>query len=307
MTDAPALFHIGYVKTATTFLQQAVFCDPAFGMGLPGGATGRGLLAAQVLINDDYLFDPAAAGAALAAAEAPLRAAGLLPVWSEEVVLGNPIGGIAYGRPVLEKIAAAVPGAKLMITIREQKSFALSAWLEHIEHHGLLGLSDFIGTGTEAPGFLPRLRPDFLFYDRAIGWCMERFGAENVLVLPIEALKRDRSGYFERLAAFTGCPIDPSAVPAAAANPARGAASLALKRLLNRLTVRSPLSGRPSRAIRGVNRTLRALDRAVPAALDTALKTRWQAQIDARYGTMFAESNARSSALIGQDLAALGY
>jgi len=56
-----------------------------------------------------------------------------------------------------------------------------------------------------------------------------------------------------------------------------------------------------------MNRALRGLDRIIPATLDATLKARWQAQIEARYGTMFAESNARSSALIGQDLAALGY
>lgn len=103
-----------------------------------------------------------------------------------------------------------------MIGIREQKATALSSFREYIFLGGTLSLEEFIGTGHEALSFTPILREDFLAYDLVVDYYQQLFGAENVLVLPIEQLQKDRAGYIQTIFDFCGCcgrltaPAEPS-------------------------------------------------------------------------------------------------
>src|SRR5690606_25747219 len=100
------------------------------------------------------------------------------------------------------RIAALPIGKKVLITVREQRSFALSAYREYIAQGGANPLRDFIGTGQEPESFTPILRPEFLMYDRVVAHCQTLFGDENLLVLPYELLRRDPPAYLARLRDF---------------------------------------------------------------------------------------------------------
>jgi len=85
MTDAaaPLIFHIGYPKTATAILQHQIFSNPALGLALGGGNLSRAHLFDKLVLDDGYQFDAAATAQILRDLEAPQRAAGLTPIWSD--------------------------------------------------------------------------------------------------------------------------------------------------------------------------------------------------------------------------------
>jgi hypothetical protein len=304
--DRPWIFHVGYVKTATTFLQRQVFGRAEFGLGLPGERDHRGFLVGRIVMDDGYALDPEATQAAFRRAAAPLEARGLTPVWSEETLLGDPGSRRYDGFANAEKLARCFPDARILITIREQRAMALSVYKEYLKGSGVLDPVSFFGRGGEAAGYGPVLRPDFLAYDRAVAFWQARFGAANVLVLPQEMLRRDPQTYLSRLFAFLGQP--PAAVDVEAEhNTALGGAVLGFKRRVNRLFVRSPLARDKGPVIGTLDRVFRGLDRVLPAALDRRIDRRLRERVEARYRGVHAEGNRRLAALTGLPLDTLGY
>jgi hypothetical protein len=300
------VFHIGYVKTATTFLQRHVFSRADLGMALAGGPHSRGHVVAEVILADDYIFDPAALAARFAELEAPQRAQGLLPIWSEEVLLGDPFAGRYDGPANLRRLHAAFPRARILITIREQRAMALSMLREYAKQGSTAPPVDVIGTGHEDPAFRPLLRPDFLRLERAVGFCRDTFGPDRVLVLPQEMLRSDPGNYFDRLGRFLDLPLVPPKT-AGGDNVGRGLATAAFNRGLNRLVRRSPLRREAGLAWRAKDRAVRLFDRAVPQVLDARIEARLRAMIEDRYRGEFAAGNRVLAEITGLDLGSHGY
>ncbi len=86
----PVLLHVGFIKTATTFLQQQVFTGSDGGLELAAGKRTRAQMVEEILLGDDYSFDAQAVRARLEIFASEVRSRGNLPVWSEEMLLGNP-------------------------------------------------------------------------------------------------------------------------------------------------------------------------------------------------------------------------
>jgi len=303
--EGPTLFHVGYLKTASTYLQHAVFTNPAFGCALVGGRENRGHIMEWFRTSDAYLFDPTAVAREMARLEAPVRAQGLIPVWSEETLLGDPIKRCYHGAWMLEKLAAIGRPLRILFTIREQKALALSAYREFLKLNRN-GLTDFIGTGREPRSHRPILHPEFLCFDIAVVRWRNAFRPENVLVLPKEMLDRDKEAYLGRLAAFLGRDGAHPA-PTQSFNVGLGGAALVASRGLNALVVRSPLHSRRSLVERAAGRLKRSIDRLSPHALDTAIERRWKADIATRFAGLYEGPNSRLAEITGLDLAALGY
>jgi len=302
----PSIFHVGYIKTGTTYLQDEVFSKPTLGMSLAGGAMSRAHLIDWFVVNDDYLYDPDAVRAKLTGLERDARATGLAPVWSDETLIGNPLMRSYHGTVVMRKIAALGIPAKVIVTVREQRAFVLSAYREFVKHGETQSLESFIGTGREGKSYTPIMREDFLNFDIVVQAWMEAFGADNVLVLPQELLRDDRDAYLERLGWLLGGGRRLEAADVHR-NKGAGATSLLARVWLNRFYVRTPLTQRRSFAEKAVHKIGRAVDRLAPRRLDRLLERRLSATVAARYGGRFDESNRRLEALTGLNLRALGY
>lgn len=301
----PALFHVGYVKTATSYLQAAIFSNPEFGMKLSGGDENRSYIMQWFKTDDQYLFDPVAISEKMDLLEKPIRELGLVPVWSEETLLGNPMKRQYDGARVLDQLRSLNRPFKVFITIRRQPDLCLSAYREYlkINRHSL---RDFIGTGHEPRSYRPILDPEFLRFDVAVGRWMDAFGPENILVLPHEFLKSNPDGYVRRLADFVGVSQSP-APPAQAHNVGQGGVALVAARFLNAFFVRSPLSSRMSISQRVVKKLQRIINRLTPRKFDDLVESRWKREIANRYEGLFEGSNRNLETLTNQDLRKFGY
>jgi hypothetical protein len=306
MDNAPVLIHVGYIKTATTFLQEVVFSGIKSDLELAAGAATRSHTVHNILLTDDYSFDAEYIRSRMEEFAGPVRLRNKLPVWSEEMLLGNPPSGRYDGFNNARKAHAIYPRAQVLITIRRQQSIALSMYREYVLGGGRLSLRSFIGTGDEPISFSAILRPNFLFYHHAIRHYKNLFVEGRVLCLPQEMLEREPKDYLAALAGFTGREISPD-LQLRRIHVGENSLALALRRSLNRFIVRD--SSRPGRTGLDAftNRIVRLFNRLTPRRLEAGLYQDWRDAIDARYKGMFAASNRETAKMTGLNLGDYGY
>jgi hypothetical protein len=306
------VLHIGLPKTGTTTLQKAVFPHlPGVayaGKRIPGygfATQPLGEAVAATISADSALADPAPA---LAAAVAELRAqcgAGTLVLSTESLAhpAARDLGLVA------DRLARAVPDARILITLRAQPALALSWYRSHGR------FAQYLFTHkTEAERIPAQLmQRDWwrlvareprggllaaLDFDALVGCYERRFGG-RVTVLPLELLAADRAAYAARLAGALEVPASACAPLLANAHENRGlsAREVAAARLLGRVGLRTDFLEHRGRS--ALRRWLAGGPSADPA-LDPAIADDLRAR--------FAAGNRRLAERIPDlRLAALGY
>lgn len=304
--DFEVVLHVGHVKTASTWLKETVFGNPASGFIIPWDNAGGRAINAFVTVNS-YCDDSAWARTFFEKGLRRYAGGSEIPIISEENLCGDPVGRVYTGRYVADRLHAAFPKAKVLIGIREQKSLAKSLYREYLSANGTFPLDVFLGRGDEPLGFSPILHPDYLEYDRVVAHYQKLYGRKNVLVLPIESLISDPQEYVKSIFDFCQCSgrIDQ---PAGAKRVGLQARVLAVRRKLNLWIQIKPTASFPStRAQRAVIKLSNVVDRLIPKSWSVPLEHRWQEIVARRYEGVFRDSNRRLAELTGIDLAALGY
>lgn len=302
----PVLIHVGYIKTGTTYLQNSFFSRPDSGLELAAGEATRAQTVQNILLADDYNFDAAQIRNHMEDIALPVRARGNTPVWSEESLLGNPPSARYDGFSNARKIKAVFPDAQVLITIRRQQSIALSMFREYVLGDGTLPIGSFIGTGKEALSFTPILRPEFLFYDRAIRHYQELFGADRVLVLPQEMLARDPEQYVKMLYCFAGRKVLATCSPRRE-HVGEGDLALVIRRAVNRLIVNDHTTPGRQGLAKLANRTIRLINRLTPQRINSKLSRHSKDFVKARYTEFYAASNRETAKLTSLNLKDYGY
>jgi hypothetical protein len=304
--DFELVIHIGYPKTATSWFQEKIIPNPASGFVVPwDNAAGR-VTDAFCLAN---CFDEDVNRARGIFEEGLRHCDGKpgIPIISREALCGQPLNQIYNGRYVADRLHAAFPSAKILIGIREQRALAVSLYRTYVKLAGVFPLEVFIGRGTEPPGFVPILRPDYLEYDRIVGYYQNLYGRENVLVMPIEFLQKDPRKYLQTVFDFcqSAGKIDK---PPAAAEVGNSAFALEIRRRLNPLVPLNPLTHPfATRKQRAMHKLINLIDRFAPRSWSEPMERRWKAIAAQRYAGMFRDSNRRLAELTEIDLGALGY
>lgn len=191
----PVLFHVGYHKTATTWMQMEFFRKRCgFHKVLSTDQLSE-------LITDPlrFDFDPAHARRVI---KAQSDRTGLANVISEETLCSNPLFGGREGVEFAERIKAIVPDAKILITIREQNKIIASTYMQYITRGGTLSPDQFL-RGNEKYGYYYFSHRHFL-YDRLVRYYTELFGIERVLVVTMESFIRNPAAVLRSVARFAG-------------------------------------------------------------------------------------------------------
>lgn len=196
------IVHVGFPKAASTFLQENIFDNKIFNFelfnrkeitnlyGKPGAFEfdrGKTIKIINEFKNKSHLQNK-------------------IPVISQEFLVGNEYLNGGIDAPIyLNRIYQTIPDAKIIIIIREQRSFLYSFYKHDIAYNnGFKSIEKFINNDwhfNRRSNFLLR----YIKYDNLIKNYYKNFGKENVLVLPYEMLKEDKSSFIENIINFTRC------------------------------------------------------------------------------------------------------
>lgn len=196
-TEKPINVHIGLHKTGTTWLQEELF--------------SRRELYRSVFSHDDVdelwvrphplSFDAEKCSKEI---EKKIRAidVGVPMIVSSELLAGNPLLGAMDSVSLADRIKATVPTARIIITLREQRSILLSLYKQYLLRGGTLSPQKFFD-GARTPGYAG-FRPEPYEYDRLVSVYRERFGENNVGVFLFEHFQQEPELFCRRLLSFTG-------------------------------------------------------------------------------------------------------
>lgn len=195
--SAPLLIHIGYHKTGTTWLQRQLF-RPEFGFN-PLATHEE---AYKHFIRPHGLtFDPQAACAFLDGRR-NRGVSGSADVISSELLSGNPFFGGRESDIYAHRLKAIAPGARILITIREQLRIIVSVYMQYLHRGGTIPPRPFL-TDDPMMGYFA-FAPEHFDYHRLSRLYCELFGSDNVLVLTQESLAKGPRALAETVSSFAG-------------------------------------------------------------------------------------------------------
>ena len=192
---ARILFHVGYHKTATSWMQNLLF-TPEHGYAQLMGHDEVDRLITRPHGLD---FDPEPAREAMARARARIGP-GLVPVVSSELLSGHPFFGGRESDVFAARLRAIEPCARVLVSIRAQGRILPSVYMQYLLRGGTLTPEEFF-EGESEWGFHGFSAAHFE-YDRLVKLYQSLFGRERVHVLQQEALAADMEGAAARLANF---------------------------------------------------------------------------------------------------------
>ncbi|WP_210528778.1 hypothetical protein [Rubellimicrobium arenae] len=193
----PLLLHVGYHKTATTWMQNALF-TPVHGYRqvLSHKEVFDGLLRPHGL-----QFAPDAMRDLIAERRAQVPD-NETPVISSELISGNPFFGGRESDDYARRLRDVAPDARILVSIREQTRILPSVYMQYIRRGGTMPIARFFDGESELGYF--GFAPEHFEYDRLVGLYQDLFGAENVFVLPQEGLRKAMDDTAASLAEFAG-------------------------------------------------------------------------------------------------------
>lgn len=288
--------HVGFHKTASTFLQEAFFSKMPR-INFIGNSSTHYCADLQKLVYAS--FSEWDKGTLL---RQNLRE-GSCNFISDEELGGGALwvggGGLAIDERTAHRLKEVFPEARILVVIREQFSMLKSLYWQYVWERGVLGFNAFLRRTLNDNTFL---NCRHLCYDTHIQLYAELFGKENVLILPYESLKLDASRFVSDISAFFGLPqYQPEYMYH---NPSRkGALAFAYLRFLNVIL--------PEEMV-GVNRVRefkKALRMLLPIMDVFPLKAKFRIDTAVRseLSGIFGNSNQITEGYMDYSLGKLGY
>ncbi len=194
--SAPVLFHIGYHKTATTWMQRMLFV-PKY--GFEQIATHEDV-DAHIVAPHGFDFDPRSMAEMIDAKRRRLSNAAV-PVVSSEIMSGQPFFGGLSSDVYAQRIKAIAPDARILVSIRSQTKILVSCYMQYLLRGGTMSPRQFF-EGKRAVEFYA-FRPDHFEYDKLVAYYQGLFGRDNVHVTTQESLSRDANAAAAEIAAFS--------------------------------------------------------------------------------------------------------
>ena len=304
---AAPVFHIGYHKTASTFLQKSVF-----------DADSRIFRADRREVFEVLVYPSPLAYDAHQAAEfvsnivSKAHDLGKLPIFSNERLAGGIHTGGHDSLDLMLRIRDASPDARILLCTREQTSMIKSLHAQYVKAFGVVKLSDYCdGRYTKYSKSLFNMQT--LEYDRLVAKYFDAFGAENVFVVPFELLQQDPASFLRKV--YLACGLPPSgsamtscAVPRNRRRPCIQTQFLRISGPFRTPTIPHVGSTFYFRPVAWVlTKVAGALGRMPLHSLNRRLGEREDRLVARLVGDRYRESNKRLQELTGLDLDSLGY
>lgn len=202
------LFHIGYHKTASSWLQDQLFVkgNEVFH---PLSESDRG----HSSFAKNFVMDKDAFSLNSFEMNTPFLLSEYkrltdqddidekILVVSQERLSGNPHSGGFDSSLIAKRIAAFNPNAKVLFLIREQSSWLVSNYFQYLRVGGTISLPKYL---NQQYGRRPYFSYKHIMYHHLIDGYQNLLGKEQVCVIPYELLKTDPKAFTEKLSAFIG-------------------------------------------------------------------------------------------------------
>jgi hypothetical protein len=292
------LIHIGFHKTATTWLQERWFPRHPQ-LAVPFGYWD---IAEHLVYPDPLHYDAAATQAWVKSADVGDRTL----VLSAERLSGTPHAGGYDRAEIASRIASTFPDARVWMVVREQVGMIASLYRQYVFEGGRLPLDRYVA------GVVPELKPGFRFEHLDYAPLARRYqsllGEDRVRVTTYEDFRADPQPTLDRLCEHLGVDPQPAASDArAVVNRGLSDRSARVMRTVNAFTRPARMHEEPLVDLRLRNpfaRVLRKLDRAgTPWSRPAGV----EAKVAELVGDRYVEPNRDLAELLGTDLAALGY
>ena len=189
------LIHIGYHKTATTWMQRLLFM-PAHGYHQ---LADHDQVFKHVTAPHGLRFDPEPMRQLISEAMTSVPNTGI-PVVSSELLSGNMFFGGRESEVYAERLKTIAPEARILISIRSQMQLLPSVYMQYVSRGGTMPYRQFFESPIPLGYF--GFDPDHFAYDRLVAFYQTLFGRENVYILPQESLKADMDAATQKLADF---------------------------------------------------------------------------------------------------------
>ena len=229
--------HIGYHKTATTWLQRRFFVpEMGFVPLLDHGEIDR-----LIIQPHDLYFDPKPARSIIRNRQetAPRDACSVV---SSEILSGHPFYGGRQSASIARRLQSVAPDAHIIVTVRSQETMLPSVYMQYLQRGGTQNYKDFFA-GEKGFGY-PGFELQHFQYDRLINLYQRLF--EKVHVITYEQLSSSPT-------------LALSCLGAALGHPVRGLATLRNQR------VSSSLPQRVAPILRKINQTRKSTLNPTPA------------------------------------------
>lgn len=196
MSSTP-LLHIGYHKTATTWMQRQLFM-PVHGYRQ---LCGHDEVFRYIVQPHGLRFDPEPMKSLIATARQMVEL-GEVGVVSSEILSGHPFFGGRESEVYAERLAQIFPEAKILISVRNQMQILPSVYMQYVSRGGTMPPAQFF-EGTNEIGYFG-FSAEHFEYDRLVAHYQNLFGSKNVYILPQENLRSDLRESMVQLANFSG-------------------------------------------------------------------------------------------------------
>ena len=235
------IFHVGYHKTGTTWLQKRVFPTAEGAVSVHSHPVIRPLVAS--LAGDEHYMPTTLRTA--------LDEIGGRALVSYEALVGNPWGNGPSPQQRAERLARVVPDAKIILTVRAPDDLRLSLYAQYINEGGYL----------RRPSFEEQVLSDE-YLDAEAAMARWRSLFEDVLVVSYERLRSQPEATVDEIADFAdiGLHVPP---PGRRDNPSLSGWRLWLLKKWNRLFRRSALNPDPWLPVPRAHLMRRALQRSM--------------------------------------------
>lgn len=301
-----AIVHLGYHKTATTWLQKQLFPRALSHEFIPRKTVQQAFLAPPGMH-----FDAGEARRLLA-----LENRNRPVLLSEENLSGYLHNGGLHGFVAPEmarRLHQVLPEARIVVFIRNQFDICRASYAQYVSGGGTWGPRRYFAAAGKVRGALTRpwKAPMFEFehfeFDRLITLYDGLFGRQQVHVYPYEWL-RDRDALVARMERDLGLAVDPAGASERRANRSLGAFGQTVLRAVNLFTRQSVVNKDWIVDLPG-GQGLRHAAKAVLSRMPGCNRrpAMLPAPIRERIAAHYPESNRRLLALRDLPLAELGY
>ena len=196
-------FHIGYHKTATSWLQQIYFtAHPGIEMIADSAAPWGDPLLRCLIATSDRKFNPQQCQDLLGQRVSALEASNsdnCVSVVSAERLSGYPMSGGFDSLSIAQRLHSVEPQAKIVMVVREQVEMISSVYKQMVSEGYPGRFSDMLHSRSwKTVGF----DPAYFEYDILVNRYQSLFGKDNVLVLPYERMRSDSAEFIRQLCDF---------------------------------------------------------------------------------------------------------